>query len=183
MQDFENTEPLSEETFQQEMNRPSTLDDVYLGQLSPDIPQNFWQQPHVFSREANEVAPPLTTHGGHMAQADFNLTGHTMGQQSTGFDTATPGNARFGSTPGGVAVGAPGGGFTLETADTLLPPAEPSAQVLTQARTTIPAGLCSPALNSMDRLAAAQLSTKEIKQNWHIGSHGRADYGLEESNG
>lgn len=111
MQDFENTEPLSEEIFQQEMNRPSTLDDVYLAQLSPDIPQNLWQQPHVFSHGANEMAPPLNTQGGHMAQADFNLTGHTMGQQSTGFDTATPGNATFGSTPGGVAVGASGGGF------------------------------------------------------------------------
>ncbi|KAI7783721.1 hypothetical protein LA080_011430 [Diaporthe eres] len=111
MQDFENTEPLSEEAFQQEMNRPSTLNDVFFGQLRPDIAQNFWQQPHVFSRGANEMAPPLNTQGGHMAQADFNFDGHTMGQQSTGFDMATPGNATFGSAPGGLAVGAPGGGF------------------------------------------------------------------------
>lgn len=102
--------PLSQEAFDQEMSRPSTLNDVLFGPRSPDPPQYFWQ-PQQYQHGHNEMPPPLTTPGGNMAQADFNLDGPTMAQQGTGLDMATPGNATFGSTPGGVAIGAPGRGF------------------------------------------------------------------------
>ncbi|KAG6361163.1 hypothetical protein INS49_009387 [Diaporthe citri] len=53
-QDFENMEPLSQDAFQQVMNRPSTMNDVFFGRLSPEIPYNFWQPP-TYPRSANEM--------------------------------------------------------------------------------------------------------------------------------
>lgn len=108
-QDFENMEPLSNETFQQLMNQPSTMNDAYFGRLTPVNPQ-YLLQPAVYTGADNKMATPLTAQGGGMAQADPNLDPALL-QQSTGSDMAAPGNAAFGSAPQGALIGAPGGRF------------------------------------------------------------------------
>lgn len=101
-------DPLSQDAFQQVMDRPSSLEDVF-GGLGPVNPQYSWQ-PGLYPGADNGMATPLTTQGGDMAQMNPNLDPALL-QQSTGSDMAAPGNATFGSAPQGVVLGAPGGRY------------------------------------------------------------------------
>lgn len=104
MQDSEYLGPLADYRFRQEMDKPSTLDDVF-GSLSPEYNQHFWQ-PHQYQRPDSGIAFP-PQHGG-MVQGDFSLDDYTMGQQGDGFDMAPTGNTMFGSAPGEFGSGSRG---------------------------------------------------------------------------
>lgn len=109
MQDSEYLEPLSDGMFAQEMDKPSTLNDVFFDSLSPDYNQHFWQSHRNQHSDSGMTLPPPPQNGG-MVQGDFSLDDSAMGQQGAGFDLAPTGNIIFGSAPGGLAVGGFGSG-------------------------------------------------------------------------
>lgn len=109
MQDSQYLAPLSDDLFQQEMAKPSSLSDI-IGALSPDNTQQSWQPPQYPHGDSGMPFASASQHGG-MAQEDFNLDGSTMGQHISDFDMIPTGYTTFGCTPGGVAVGVPGGEF------------------------------------------------------------------------
>lgn len=60
--------PLSHDAFQQVMNRPSTMDDVFFGPIIPNNDHYYWQ-PHMYPRGAYDMG-----NGGRSAAASRTVS-------------------------------------------------------------------------------------------------------------
>lgn len=97
-----NVGPIPDEIFQDMMDTPSSLNDVFFDRRGRENRQ-YLRQSRTYPRgHSGMMLPPATQHG-VMPQGGFNLQDTTLTRQSSGFDMAPQGGATFASAPEGVS--------------------------------------------------------------------------------
>lgn len=128
MEGFANVgvDPIPHDIFQEMMDTPSTLNDVFFDRRGREQRQ-YSRQSRTYPRgHSGMMLPPATQHGG-MPQGGFNLQDTTLTRQSSGFDMAPQGRATFVSAPDGVSYDSPGqssygnGGHSAATSGSFTP--------------------------------------------------------------
>lgn len=103
-------QPLSNDTFQQEMSRRSTLADIFPGPINPDNAQPNWQTAEYQDDGSGMAFPPAPQHG-ELTQAELDLLDPALFEQGTDviYTTAPSGTTAAGPAPASLAYSAPGG--------------------------------------------------------------------------
>lgn len=126
MEGLANVGPIPDEIFQDMMDTPSSLNDVFFDRRGRENRQ-YLRQSRTYPRgHSGMMLPPATQHG-VMPQRGFNLQDTTLIRQSSGFDMAPQGRATFVSAPEGVSYDSPGessygnGGHSAATSGSFTP--------------------------------------------------------------
>lgn len=103
-------QPLSPNTFQRELNRPTTMADIFPGLINPDNAQPNWQTAEYQDDGSGMAFPPAPQHG-ELTQAELDLLDPAMFQPHPDLTntTALSGTTAAGLAPASLAHGAPGG--------------------------------------------------------------------------